>query len=227
MACARAEVLSARRSPRRSRSFQPHAAEKEEGQAPEGEPFFWRQPSCRPAISRPAVPGCLSRRAPARPRPGGWPPRVFAGPDIIPMAQTRRRPDERARFRPPKWDSNAVLCGTWQNPAAIAQEHRSLLCRGQKGTERRRSKLMASAFAARSSAMSGGSKWTTAGAQAQWYCQSRRPRIGACGGLSRVDARGRKPRLEDRFEGKCPGLRIAVEGSQQFGNPTGATTHQT
>jgi hypothetical protein len=60
------------------------------GQAPEGERFCWRQPSCRPA-SPPAVPGCLSaalRRALAL---GGWPPRVFARADIQPHLG---RPDE-------------------------------------------------------------------------------------------------------------------------------------
>jgi len=80
VAVARAEVLNTNVvAARRSRSFSTAGGgEKGKGQAPEGEPFFWRQPSCRRAkCRRPAVPGCWSaalRRALAL---GGWPPRVF------------------------------------------------------------------------------------------------------------------------------------------------------
>jgi hypothetical protein len=73
------------------------------GQAPEGEPFFWRQPSPPGDLPRPAVPGCLSaalRRALAL---GGWPPRVFARADIHSQGGNKEENrTSRARFRPPK-----------------------------------------------------------------------------------------------------------------------------
>jgi len=74
------------------------------GQAPEGEPFFWRQPSCRPAIF------------PARQSPAAYPPHSgapspsAAGPRAsLPRADIHSQGENkeenrtsRARFRPPK-----------------------------------------------------------------------------------------------------------------------------
>jgi len=71
------------------------------GQAPGGEPFFLEATFVPPGgLSHPAVPGCLSAALRHALALGGWPPRIFARPDIHPDRQEDRT--RRARFRPPK-----------------------------------------------------------------------------------------------------------------------------
>src|SRR4029077_11816818 len=111
-----------------------HAQEGREG-APEGEPHSRRQPSCRLAAS-----GCLFRRRPTRPRPGGWPSHLCSRFFLI---RSRRGHGTHASAK--NWDSNAVLCGTWQIPAANTRAPSLLSWPTRRGKESG-SKLSASAL---------------------------------------------------------------------------------
>ena len=66
------------------------------------------------------------------------------------------------------WDSNTVLCGTWQIPGANTRATVPSPRAVSRGKGERIKAVASALVAARSSAMSGGSKWTTGGLIAQW-----------------------------------------------------------
>ena len=142
MAFARAEVLNTRRC----RAPVPFLLNRQRrrkimGQAPEGEPFFWRQPSCRPAIF------------PARQSPAAYPPRSgapspsAAGPRAslplpisTPKEETGRKTGRAARASGHR-NRTAILSYVEHGRSrAIAQERtHPPFCRGKKGRKRRSS----------------------------------------------------------------------------------------
>ena len=195
---------------------------KREGRGRQGRTHSRRQPSCRLAAS-----GCLFRRRPTRPRPGGWPLHFLLPLFPHPLAVRRRA----ARIRP-KIGTAMLSYAEHGKFRAQTQGHRpffpSYLARERRADQ----SCGFGPFAARSSAMSGGGKWTTVGAQAQWATplpiEERRDSEPA-GGLARS---ARSDRNQECWlagsEGNARGVcRVSVEGSQQLVNATGATTHQT
>jgi hypothetical protein len=111
------------------------------GQAPEGEPFFWRQPSCRPAIF------------PARQSPAAYPPHSgapspsAAGPRAslpvpisTPKEKTRRKTGRAARASGHRNRTAILSYAEHGRSRAIAQERtHPPFCRGKKGRKRRSS----------------------------------------------------------------------------------------
>ena len=193
-----------------------HAQEGREG-APEGEPHSRRQPSCRLAAS-----GCLFRRRPTRPRPGGWPSHLPLPLFSHPLAERPR--DARVGH---KLGQQCCPMRNMANSGLQTQEHRSLLSWPTRREKGERIKAFGfGPFAARSSAMSGGGKWTTAGAQAQWALPIEEAAIRS---LRRPDESTRvvETKIGWRFEGKCPGLRRRSRRLAAIRQPNGATTHQT
>jgi len=107
------------------------------GQAPEGEPFFWRQPSCRPAIF------------PARQSPAAYPPRSgapspsAAGPRAslpvpisTPKEKTRRKTGRAARASGHRNRTAILSYAEHGRSRAIAQERtHPPFCRGKRGAQ--------------------------------------------------------------------------------------------
>src|ERR1700732_2992939 len=102
-----------------------HAQEGREG-APEGEPHSRRQPSCRLAAS-----GCLFRRRPTRPRPGGWPSHLLLPLFSHPLAE---RP--RGGTRRPKIGTAMLSYAEHGKFRLQTQEHRPFFP-DPRGAERR------------------------------------------------------------------------------------------
>src|SRR6476661_1961002 len=130
-----------------------HAQEGREG-APEGEPHSRRQPSCRLAAS-----GCLFRRRPTRPRPGGWPSHLLLPLFSHPLAERPRNARVGQKL--------GQQCCPMRNMANSGCKHKSTVPSFLANAARKGERIKAlgfGPFAARSSAMSGGGKWTTAGA---------------------------------------------------------------
>jgi hypothetical protein len=130
-------------------------------------------------LSRPAIPGCLSAALRHALALSGWPPRVFARPDIHP---SEGGPASRARFRPPKIGQQ--YCPI-QNMAEAGQLDKSaltlgLFATGEKG-RKRALKLLASAFAVLFSAM----RCSSSGPRVVRMCNGgMRPRPGFNVGVS-------------------------------------------
>src|SRR6476661_5203631 len=166
-----------------------HAQEGREG-APEGEPHSRRQPSCRLAAS-----GCLFRRRPTRPRPGGWSSLL-----LLPLFLIRSRRGHGTHAWAKNWDSNAVLCGTWQIPGANT---RATVPSSRRYVARKGERIKAfgfGPFAARSSAMSGDPSGPRQARKrnGRRHRRPRRPRFGACGGLTSRRERPRTESLRDQ-----------------------------
>ena len=167
-----------------------------------------------------AASGCLFRRRPTRPRPGGWPRTC-----LLPLSPSASQRGHGAHAWP-KLGQQCCLCGTWQIPAANTRAL-SLLPAPTRRERRAGSKLSASALLRLGlpqcpAAASG--PWR--GALAQWHCRSRKPRFR---GLRRPDELTRviETKIGRRFEGKCPGLRRLSRRLATIRQPNGATTHQT
>src|ERR1700733_423217 len=99
------------------------------GQAPEGEPFFWTQPPCRPAI--------FPARHPARPRPRRLPPaRLCPCRYPLPRRKQGGKPDEPRALQATEIGQQ---CCPMQNMAEPGQLHKGalilLFAAAKKGTE--------------------------------------------------------------------------------------------
>ena len=142
MAFARAEVLNTRRC----RAPVPFLLNRQRrrkimGQAPEGEPFFWRQPSCRPAIfpARQSPAACPPRSGAPSPSAAG-PRASLPVPISTPKEKTRRKTGRAARASGHRNRTAMLSYAEHGRSRAIAQERtHPPFRRGKKGRKRRSS----------------------------------------------------------------------------------------
>ena len=179
---ARAEVLAQSLAARRSRSFSTAAAEKGYGSGARGRAFFLEATFVPPGdLPRPAVPGCLSaalRRALAL---GGWPPRLLLPLFSHPLPEKKEPRDARVR---PKIGT-AILSYAEHGKFRAITRATVPFFRAQKGDGKEAHQAFGfGPLRLRLPQCPAAASGPRQARKRNGHCRSRRPRFGACGGLT-------------------------------------------